>query len=47
MGLLSMDDTRVSAFLALRVNSMKLAVKRARDSGVSYHMTANKQYIAM
>jgi len=41
-----MDDTRVSAFLAVRVNSVKLADKWACDSGVSHHMTANKQYIA-
>lgn len=46
MGSLSMDCTRVSAFLAVRVSSMKLADKWACDSGALHHMTANKQYIA-
>jgi hypothetical protein len=46
MGSLSVDDTRISAFLAVRVNSMKLMDKWACDSGALHHMTVNKQYIA-
>jgi len=44
MGSSSVDDTRGSAFSAVRVNSMKLADKWACVSGASHHM--NKQYIA-
>jgi hypothetical protein len=41
----SVDDTRCSAFSAVRMNSMKLADKWACDSGTSHHVTVNKQYI--
>jgi hypothetical protein len=46
MGSSSVDDTRGSAFSAVRVNSMKLADKWACNSSALNHMTANKQYIA-
>jgi hypothetical protein len=42
----SVNDTGVSAFSAVRVNSMRRSDKWLYDSGASHHMTANKQYIA-
>ena len=42
----TVDDTRGSAFSAVRVNSMRLADKWVCDNGASHHMIANKQYFA-
>ena len=47
MGSSSVDNTRVSAFSAIRVNSMRLMGKWVRDSDASHHMTENRQYFVM
>ena len=46
MGSSSVDNTRGSAFSAVKVNSMRLTDKWLCDSGASHHMTAN-QYFAI
>jgi len=47
MGSLSVDDTKGSAFSAVRVSSMRLVDKWVWESGESHHMTAITRYFAM
>jgi len=47
MGSLSVDDTKGSAFSAVRVSSVRLADKWVWESGASHHMTASTWYFTM
>jgi hypothetical protein len=46
MGSSSVDNTKGSAFSAVRVSTMRLAAKWVGESGALHHMTASTQYFA-